>query len=72
MENQHKNYRLAVSSGAKDEGSFLAPMITLFPVGEINGLVGWTSRSGCTCFLIVRKSGRAPARPSDVSALQGR
>ena len=39
VENHHRNYRLAVSSCAKNEASFLAPIVTLFSIREINSLV---------------------------------
>ena len=62
MENQPGNYRLAVSSCAKDEASFLASMIALFSMGEINSFEGGTSRSrDLPCFLGVGEPG-APER----------
>src|SRR5208337_19381 len=39
VENQHRNYRLAVSSCAKNEASFPAPIVTLFSIREMNSLV---------------------------------
>ena len=39
VENQHRNYRLAVSSCAKNEASFLAPIVTLFSIREMNSFV---------------------------------
>ena len=39
VENQHRNYRLAVSSRAKNEASFLAPIVTLFSIREMNSFV---------------------------------
>ena len=39
VENQHKNYRLAVSSCNKNEASFLAPIVTLFSIRKINSFV---------------------------------
>ncbi len=62
MENQPGNDRLAVSSCAKDEASFLASIIALFSTGEINSFEGGTSRSrDLLCFLGVGKPG-APER----------
>jgi len=49
VENQHRNYRLAVSSCAKNEGSFLAPMIALFSMCAINSFVVANNLFGRHC-----------------------
>ncbi len=46
VENQHRNYRLAVSSCAKNEASFLAPIVTLFFNTRDEQFRGGTGRSG--------------------------
>lgn len=73
VENQHRNYRLAVSSCAKNEASFLAPIVTLFFNPRDEQFRGGTGRSGDLRLIPWRRRlGRAGARPLDVLALQSR
>ena len=70
VENQHRNYRLAVS---KNEASFLAPNSNPLFNTRDEQFRGGMGRSGDLRLIPWRRRlGRAGARPLDVLALQSR